>query len=123
MSESISTLPKTKARVAIFARDLGCPGRYCESYVSRAADSSLLREGSGGVSASAWWSEWPVEKPGLRRLEGGDQDPFWGMRELASPLSGGTDGSMAGEMIRALWSIAIERMKTRDVVELSRIKG
>ena len=116
MSDSTRTPPRTNAKVAIFARDLGCPGRYCASYVSRAADSSLWRGGSGGISASAWWSAWPLEKPGPLRLEGGDQDPFWGMRELDGLWSGGTNGSMAGAMSRALWSRVGERTKRRGVV-------
>lgn len=34
--DAVNTRPRRNARRAIPARDLGCEGRYCLSYVSRA---------------------------------------------------------------------------------------
>lgn len=44
--------------------------------------------------ASPWWSAWPLEIAGPLLLVGGDHDPFWELRGLAGPWSGGTVGSM-----------------------------
>jgi len=53
VAESVKTIPVKKARVAMPARDLGWPGKYCFSKLSRASSMSSPRgksiSGEGGA--------------------------------------------------------------------------